>query len=110
MIIQAINKCDPAHLLEVIEEMNVLGAPTIRVFNTGDSYLALEGSHRLAAAEALELTPVFVELSEDDEMVSDIDIYDEDGSHYGSRPVPVAAILDMLAQAHGNRPVYSFEA
>lgn len=109
MIVQAINKCDPAHLLEVIEEMNVLGAPTIRVFNTGDSYIALEGSHRLAAAEALELTPVFVELSEDDEMVSDLDVCGEDGRLYGSRPAPVAAILETLAQLHGNRPVYSFE-
>lgn len=40
--------------------MHVLGPPTIEVVDCGDWYAALEGSHRLAAAELLGLRPVLV--------------------------------------------------
>lgn len=51
----AINKPEAAHLQAVIEEMRVLGSPTLRVVDCGDHYVALEGSHRIAAAEKLGL-------------------------------------------------------
>ncbi len=46
----------------VIEEMRNLGAPTIKVLDLGfdNMYQALEGCHRLRAAEVLDLTPTFI--------------------------------------------------
>lgn len=50
---------DKAHLAKVTEEMRELGAPTIKVLwsECHGIWFALEGCHRLRAAEALELTP-----------------------------------------------------
>lgn len=110
MIISAINKTEASHLLEVIEEMKVLGAPVIRVYDNGDEIIALEGSHRLAAAAALDLTPVIVRMDEADEMETDLDIYDDEtGRPYGNRPAPVAVIVDYILQSRGfSAPVYEF--
>ena len=56
MIIATLNKTTPDHLVEVIGEMRQFGRPQIRVVYWGDDlYLAIEGSHRLAAAQALGL-------------------------------------------------------
>ncbi len=55
--IYAIHGTDPEKLEAVITEMCALGAPTIEVVDCGDYYMALEGSHRLAAAHALGLIP-----------------------------------------------------
>lgn len=56
------------HLEEVLRDMEVAGPPTIRVVErrgeTG-SYYALEGSHRLALAFALGLTPKLVVVEPD---------------------------------------------
>jgi hypothetical protein len=56
------------HLAKVTEAMRTAGAPTIRVIRDEAQgiVLALEGSHRLAAAKALGLDPVFVVLGDDD--------------------------------------------
>ena len=49
---------DKQHLAEVIEQMKILGAPTIRVVDLGeDRYQALEGYHRLRACEELGISP-----------------------------------------------------
>ena len=72
--IYAIHAPQETKLQAVIEEMRVLGAPTIRAIDCGDYLMALEGSHRLAAAAALELTPVFVIIAQDEEI--DISAYD----------------------------------
>lgn len=62
------------HLAEVKAEMIVRGAPTIEVVDCGDYYMALEGSHRLAAAADLGLTPELT-IHEYDDML-DITVYD----------------------------------
>ena len=56
-MIYALNHTTANHLAAVTAEMETLGAPTIRVVDCGDHYIALEGSHRLAAAHALGLEP-----------------------------------------------------
>lgn len=43
------------HLNDVIDAMRKLGAPTIRVVDCHDHYVAIEGSHRLTAAKCLGL-------------------------------------------------------
>lgn len=48
------------HLGEVIEDMKLRGAPTIRVMNFNGELYATEGSHRLAAASILGLIPKVV--------------------------------------------------
>jgi len=58
--VQAPNKIDPNHLEDIIAEMKKIGAPTIRVIKHSDphyGYLAIEGSHRLAAAKKLGIKP-----------------------------------------------------
>ncbi len=53
------------HLSTVLLEMEHAGAPTIRVVEYGDALFAVEGSHRLALAFALGLTPKLVVLQPD---------------------------------------------
>lgn len=72
--IYAINTTDPDKLAHVIREMRSLGAPTIEVVDCGDYYMALEGSHRLAAAHKLGIAPKLV-IHEQDEIL-DISRYD----------------------------------
>ena len=72
--IYAIHAPKKAKLEAVIAEMRLLGAPTIRAIDCGDYLMALEGSHRLAAAADLELTPVFEIIEQDEEI--DISGYD----------------------------------
>jgi hypothetical protein len=64
--IYAIHAPDADKLAVVIAEMQVLGAPTIEVIDCGDYYQALEGSHRLAAAAALGISPVLTIHGQDD--------------------------------------------
>lgn len=59
----------------VIAEMKVLGTPEIRACWQGDAWYAIEGSNRVAAAEALDLDVIIIEVDEDDE-ISDHDIDD----------------------------------
>ncbi len=73
--VYAIHDTDAAHLEEVIAEMRKMGAPTIRVVDCGDFFMALEGSHRLAAAAALGLTPELIVYEQGDVVdLSDLDI------------------------------------
>jgi hypothetical protein len=59
MRVTAYHKIDSTsdHQAKVLEEMRVLGSPTIRAIETAHGLIALEGGHRLAAAEELGLTP-----------------------------------------------------
>jgi hypothetical protein len=57
------NKTNPAHLIDVKQKMETLGAPTIRAYWDGEKYIALEGSHRAQAAKELGLTPNIQEMS-----------------------------------------------
>jgi hypothetical protein len=72
--IYAIHAPDADKLAAVMAEMQVRGAPTLEVVDCGDYYMALEGSHRLAAAAALGLTPELVVRDQHD--VIDISAYD----------------------------------
>lgn len=58
-------------VVEVIAEMQTRGAPTIRVVDCGDSYMALEGTHRLEAAARLGIAPNFEVLAGDDLVEAD---------------------------------------
>ena len=57
---------------DVEKAMITLGAPTIRVIDCVDYYGAIEGSHRLAAAEALGLVPYVQIMNEDDIVEHDL--------------------------------------
>lgn len=75
--IYTINRVKPDHLEAVKAEMMQLGAPTIRVVNCSDYYMALEGSHRLNAAKALGIKPNLVVFEQDDEIdITEYDWYD----------------------------------
>lgn len=67
--IYAIHAPDAEKLKAIIAEMQVLGAPTIEVIDCGDYYQSLEGSHRLAAANVLGLTPTLI-VHDQDEMLN----------------------------------------
>lgn len=80
MIVYAPHKADPKHLARVMDQMRTLGAPEIRAYFNGEVWYAVEGSHRLAAARELGLTPNMVELELDSHIQHDIeDARDEDG-------------------------------
>ncbi len=66
--VYAIHAPEADKLAAVIADMEAMGAPTIRVIDCGDYYMALEGSHRLAAAAALEVNPIFEVIDHDEEI------------------------------------------
>lgn len=76
----AYNHFGMEHLIEVMKEMEKLGAPTIRLYHVENNlYQAIEGCHRLRAAAALGITPNF-EYLDDDMLRSDCEDLDyEDG-------------------------------
>lgn len=51
-------------LADVIADMHKLGAPTIRVVRFDGNLIAIEGSHRLAAAQLLGIRPIFMDETE----------------------------------------------
>jgi hypothetical protein len=55
------------HLSVVLDTMEHAGPPTIRAVRYGSDIIALEGSHRVAAAHALGLAPKIVVLAPDTE-------------------------------------------
>ena len=66
---------DESHLAVVMADMERMGAPTIRVCDCGDHYVALEGVHRIEAASRLGIAPALDILLADDFVVaSSIDI------------------------------------
>jgi hypothetical protein len=66
-----------AHVEAVMAEMRTLGAPTIRVVDCTDHYMAIEGTHRLEAAARLGLSPNLAVLDQDETI--EIDSLDIDG-------------------------------
>lgn len=67
--VYAIHAPEASKLERVKVEMLQLGAPTIEVVDCGDHYMALEGSHRLAAAHALGIDPDLI-IREQDETLN----------------------------------------
>lgn len=68
MRIIAINKPDTDHLSKVINTMREMGTATIKAvwMEVWGAWVALEGSHRLAAAAELGLTPEIDEVDYDE--------------------------------------------
>ena len=66
-----IHAVEATKLAAVKAEMLRLGAPTVRVVDCGDHYMAIEGCHRLTAAADLGIAPVLVVLSQDDMIDAD---------------------------------------
>ena len=81
-----------AHYAEVREEMRKLGAPTIRAAwcETHGAWAAIEGSHRLAAAQELGLVDdvTIVDVTESAEIEHDLQDYES--------PCAIAALGDWL--------------
>jgi hypothetical protein len=72
--IYAIHAPEAGKLAEVVAQMQTLGAPTIEVIDCGDYLMALEGSHRLAAAARLGIEPTLIVHAQDEMM--DVSGYD----------------------------------
>jgi hypothetical protein len=64
--VYAIHGPDPERLSQVQAEMVAFGAPKIEVIDCGDYYMALEGSHRLAAAHTAGLSPDLIVHEQED--------------------------------------------
>jgi hypothetical protein len=69
--VTTLHRPDPAHLAEVIGEMRGRGAPVIRVYESCGDLIAVEGVHRMAAADALGLA---VEIELVDRIPDDSDL------------------------------------
>ena len=105
--IYAIHAPEGAKLMQVIAEMKVMGAPTIQVVDCGDHYMALEGSHRLAAAHALGLTPVL--MIHDQAETLDITGYDWfEAQNWAETVYPAGEVAAELFSPRGAVP-YSFD-
>lgn len=98
MILIAINATDPIHLAAVTADMRVLGRPTLRCIRDEAQCvtLALEGSHRLAAAADLDLEPHLVML-DDDDLLTVADIGYDDCGWFAGQPARAADIRDRIA-------------
>ena len=68
--VQDAHLCDSSaggrSLARVIAQMRELGVPRIRAIDCGDHFVALEGSHRLAAASLLGLIPEIIVFHSDE--------------------------------------------
>ena len=85
---------DADHLEAVKAEMLTLGAPTIRAvwMEVYGAWVALEGCHRIRAAQALGLLPLIDEVEySNDSIVLD----DKDGDEW-----QISAICDQACRAH----------
>ncbi len=65
MTIRGINTISEETLRGVMQDMLALGAPTIRVIKDGDTFYAIEGTHRLEAARRLNLQPIIVVVADE---------------------------------------------
>ena len=85
------NYFDAASLADIVSEMMILGAPTIRVLDLGfdDIYQAVEGCHRLRACEILGITPHF-------EYVDPTDTVESLGLDYNDGGDPGDTTVDTL--------------
>lgn len=67
-----LHACNDNQLNQVIDEMRTLGAPVIRAVwvECHDAWVALEGTHRLHAAQRLGLTPIIDEVEYSDDVTT----------------------------------------
>jgi hypothetical protein len=70
---------DEQHLQQVMQQMQTLGAPTIKAvwMENYQHWVALEGTHRILAAKMLGITPIIDDVDYDDSTFTadDGDIY-----------------------------------
>lgn len=93
--IYLVNEINQEHLADVQAEMAALGAPTIRAIDGGDHLIAVEGSHRLRAAEQLGI-PVNIEILDEDSTI-DLDSLDwDDNGWFDERTIPVRDFIDRF--------------
>lgn len=106
MYVYAIHKPNATHLAEVTTQMQALGVPSIRVVDCGDHYMALEGSHRLAAAAALGIQPDFEVFAQDE--IIDITKFDWfDRANWAGETYPAGEVAGELF-ASTQAVAYSF--
>ena len=102
--IYAIHAPFAERLEKVTAQMQTLGAPVIRVVDCGDYYMALEGSHRIAAAHALEMEPTLAVIAQDDEIdISEFDWFDSanwDRTTYTGAEVAAELFSPQQARAY----------
>ena len=81
------------HLEQVKAEMVKLGSPTVRAIwsEMYGFWLAVEGSHRLRAAEELGISPKIDDISDDDTVMIQVDGDDER-----------VAVIDLLEELQDN--------
>lgn len=104
--IYAIHAPDADRLPGVIAEMQAMGAPTIEVVDCGDYFMALEGSHRLAAAYELGLKPVLTVHEQDDAL--DITRFDWfDAANWAGIEYPAGEVAGEIFSAQ-QAVAYSF--
>lgn len=99
---------DKGHLAKVKNQMEKLGAPTIKVVavNSGvgvEEYAALEGCHRIRAAQALGLNPDLIVYDLDE--IAEIEL-DEMGLDFDN---PGMTVLELVEGCF-NRWFYDTEA
>jgi hypothetical protein len=88
---------DPKHLAKVKEEMQRLGSPEIRGIPIDDTFAAVEGSHRLRAAQELGV-PVQLKSILDDDVVDLNAIGIDDMNWFDERVVPRQEFVDWYLQ------------
>ncbi|WP_234053631.1 MULTISPECIES: hypothetical protein [unclassified Xanthobacter] len=100
--IVTINDVDPAYLEEVKAEMKTRGAPLLRAIldETQGVIVALEGSHRIAAALDLGLVPTMQLVDEEDQLSCQELGYDDCG-WFGGEPARAIEIRDRIAAPNG---------
>jgi len=103
-VVYAIHAVDDTKLAQVVAEMRGLGAPVIRVVICFDFYMALEGSHRLAAAAYLNLIPEFIVLEQGD--IVDLSTFDVDT--FCETEYTAGELAGKLIGTHN--PIYTFDA
>ena len=108
MQIVAPNPTEQAHLEAVIAEMRELGAPTVRAIWVGvhGLWLAVEGSHRLAAAAELGLTPTIDPVAAETEENLDVRVDSLDPQYQDNHTI--GEYIEMLPYMH-NSPIYTFD-
>jgi hypothetical protein len=98
------NHYDKDHLSSVMDEMRVLGAPTIKAvwMECWGVWAALEGCHRIRAASKLGMVPVIDEIEYSEEITTEEiglgDFFDGD----------VWTIAELADEAC-NKPILTFE-
>lgn len=92
------NQPDAEHLVEVMAYMLQHGRPTINVVSYGDCYLALEGSHRLAACQYLGIMPLLNEYQTNDIInITGYDWYQNDPEHWAETLYPAGEVAGEVS-------------